>query len=184
VGKNIKQLIIFLKNRKQKKVIAEVDLTGFKIVEEEADAIYLTPEEINQILLLDLSELPHLQKYRDLFVFGCLTGLRFSDFSIIRSEDVRDGMIFKKQGKTKHWVVIPLRDEANHIFNDSFNRNIPLISNPDFNYYIKEVGRVAGFLQPVKHSYMKGNKNIVETKLKYQLITSHTCRRFFVPMSF
>jgi len=184
VGKNIKQLIIFLKNRKQKKVITELDLTGFKIVEEEADAIYLTPEEINQILLLDLSELPHLQKYRDLFVFGCLTGLRFSDFSIISSEDVLDGMIFKKQGKTKHWVVIPLRDEANHIFNHSFNRNIPLISNPDFNYYIKEVGRVAGFLQPIKHSYLKGNKNIVETKLKYQLITSHTCRRSFCTNEF
>ena len=73
-------------------------------------------------------------------------------------------MIFKKQGKTKHWVVIPLRDEANYIFNHSFNRNIPIISNPDFNYYIKEVGRIAGILQPVKHSYLKGNKNIIRNK--------------------
>ena len=59
-----------------------------------------------------------------------------------------------------------------------------MISNPDFNYYIKEVGRVAGFLQPVKHSYLKGNKNIVETKPKYQLITSHTCRRSFCTNEF
>lgn len=71
--------------------------SGFKIVEEEADAIYLTPEEINTILTLDLSEKPHLCKYRDLLVFGCLTGLRFSDFSIIRSEDVRNRMLYKKQ---------------------------------------------------------------------------------------
>ena len=184
VGKNIKQLIIFLKNRRQKKVITELDLTGFKIVEEEADAIYLTPEEINQVLQLDLSELPHLKKHRDLLVFGCLTGLRFSDFSIISSEDVRDGMIFKKQGKTKHWVVIPLRDEADHIFNYSFNRNIPLISNPDFNCYIKEVGRIAGFLQPIKHSHFKGNKNVIETKPKYKWITSHTCRRSFCTNEF
>ena len=34
-------------------------------------------------------------------------------------------MLYKKQGKTKHWVVIPLRDEANTIFINSFNRNIP-----------------------------------------------------------
>lgn len=31
VGKNIKQLIIFLKNRRQKKIILELDTTGFKI---------------------------------------------------------------------------------------------------------------------------------------------------------
>ena len=93
-------------------------------------------------------------------------------------------MIFKKQGKTKHWVVIPLRDEADHIFNYSFNRNIPLISNPDFNFYIKEVGRIAGFLQPIKQSYLKGNRNIIETKPKYQLITSHTCRRSFCTNEF
>lgn len=184
VGKNIKQLIIFLKNRKQKKIAPELDTTGFKIPEEESDAIYLTPEEINQILNVDLSELTHLQKYRDLFVFGCLTGLRFSDFSVIRAEDVRDGMLYKKQGKTKHWVVIPLRDEANHIFINNFNRNIPSISNPDFNYYIKEVGRVAGIGQSVKHSYDKGSKNHVETKSKYEWITSHTCRRSFCTNEF
>lgn len=184
VGKNIKQLIIFLKNRKQKKVVPELDTTGFKIPEEEADAIYLTPKEISQILDADLSELPHLQKYRDLLVFGCLTGLRFSDFSVIRSEDVRDGMLYKKQGKTKHWVVIPLRDEAYYIFVNNFNRNIPTISNPDFNYYIKEVGRIAGIMQTVKHSHLKGSRHYVESKPKYQWITSHTCRRSFCTNEF
>jgi site-specific recombinase XerD len=184
VGKNIKQLIIFLKNRKQKKIIPDLDTAGFKIPEEEADAIYLTPEEINQILFVDLSRIPHLQKYRDLLVFGCLTGLRFSDFSVIRADDVRDGMLYKKQCKTKHWVVIPLRDEANYIFVNNFKRNIPNISNPDFNYYIKEVGRVAGLFQPVKHSYLKGSRNFVETKPKYHWITSHTCRRSFCTNEF
>lgn len=161
-----------------------MDTIGFKIPQEESDAIYLTPEEINQILHVDLSELPHLQKYRDLLVFGCLTGLRFSDFSVIRCEDVRDGMLYKKQGKTKHWVVIPLRDEANYIFINNFKRNIPTISNPNFNYYIKEVGRVAGIMHHVKHSYFKGSKSSIETKHKYEWITSHTCRRSFCTNEF
>lgn len=184
IGKNVKQFIIFLKTPRVKKIAPEMDLNGFKIVEEEADAIYLTPEEIRRILLLDLSEHQHLNKYRDLLVFGCLTGLRFSDFSVISAEDVRDGMLYKKQGKTKHWVVIPLRDEANQIFIESFNQNIPAISNPDFNFYIKEVGKLAEILQPIKHSYMKGNKTIVETKPKYAWITSHTCRRSFCTNEF
>jgi hypothetical protein len=145
VGKNIKQLIIFLKNRKQKKIVPDLDTAGFKIPEEEADAIYLTPEEINQVLLVDLSDLPHLNKYRDLLVFGCLTGLRFSDFTITRSDDVRDGMLYKKQCKTKHWVVVPLRDEAYNIFMNNFNRNIPATSNPDSNFYIKKSVGLPGF---------------------------------------
>lgn len=183
VGKNIKQLIVFLRNRKAKKIIVDLDLTGFKIPEEEADAIYLSPEEIKKLLQLDLSHHP-LLKYRDLFVFGCYTGLRFSDYSVIRAEDVRNGILYKKQGKTRHWVVVPLRDEADHIFHYSFNRNIPHVTNPEFNRYIKEIGKLAGFHQPIKHSYMKGNKNIVETRPKYEWITSHTCRRSFCTNEF
>jgi integrase len=184
IGKNVKQLITFLKNRKQKKIISDLDLTGFKILEEDADAIYLTPEEINTIAKLDVSDKPHLRKFRDMLVFGCLTGLRYSDFSTISSEDVRDGMLYKKQQKTKHWVVIPLRDEAYSIFTHSFNRNIPKTNNPEFNSFIKEVGEAAGLVQPIKHSYLKGNKTIVEIKPKFQWITAHTCRRSFCTNEF
>src|ERR1022692_973472 len=112
IGKTIKQLIVFIRNRKAKKIITDVDTTGFKIPEEDADAIYLSPEEIKQIINLDLANNYILRMHRDLFVFGCFTGLRCSDFSIIGADDVRDNMLYKKQGKTKHWVVIPLRFEA------------------------------------------------------------------------
>jgi hypothetical protein len=78
IGKSIKQLIIFLKNRKAKKIITHLDIDGFKIPEEEADAIYLTPQEINQILHQDLSADPHLEKYRDLLVFGSMVS--FDEF--------------------------------------------------------------------------------------------------------
>ena len=120
----------------------------------------------------------------DLLVFGCLTGLRFSDFSNIHSEDVRNGMLYKKQEKSDHWVVIPLRDEAQHIFAQKFNRNVPLITNPDFNYYIKEVGKLAGIVQLIKFSHKKGNQDIINVKPKYAWITSHTCRRSFCTNEF
>jgi site-specific recombinase XerD len=184
IGKNVKQLIVFLKNRKNKKIIPEPDLTGFKIMEEDADAVYLSNEEINKIISLDLTTTPCLNNYKNLLVFGCLTGLRFSDFSKIRSEDVRDRMLYKKQAKTKHWVVVPLRDEAYEIFINSFKRNIPDTTNADFNKYIKEIGKMAGLIQPIKHSYIKGSKECVETKPKYEWITSHTCRRSFCTNEF
>jgi len=49
---------------------------------------------------------------RNLFVFACLTGLRFSDFSTIRCKNIQNGMLHKKQDKYDRWFVIPLRDEA------------------------------------------------------------------------
>ncbi len=119
-----------------------------------------------------------------MFVFGCLTGLRFSDFSTINSEDVRNRMLYKKQGKSDHWVVIPLRDDAFSIFVREFNRKMPVMSNGKFNIYIKEVAKIAGIVQLIKFSHKKGNKDIIAVKPKYDWITSHTCRRSFCTNEF
>lgn len=59
IGKTVKQLRIFLKNRSKKKVILPIDLDGFKILEEEADAIYLTETEIHHMQLLGLLKHPY-----------------------------------------------------------------------------------------------------------------------------
>lgn len=184
VGKTIKQLRIFLRDRMRRKIIPPIDLTDFKILDEEADAVYLTWAEIARIYQTDLSEQPHLAKYRDLFVLGCLTGLRFSDFSSIQPEDVRKGSLYKKQEKSDHWVVIPLRDAAEEILIRRFNRQIPAVSNPEFNRHIKEVAQLAGICESIKFSHKKGNKDIVQVKPKYAWITSHTCRRSFCTNEF
>src|SRR6185312_5398610 len=45
IGKTIKQFRIFMKDRIKRKIIPDIDLSGYKIPEEETDAIYLTYEE-------------------------------------------------------------------------------------------------------------------------------------------
>lgn len=183
-GKVIKQLRIFLNNRLRRKIISVISLEDFKILDEESDAIYLTETEIQTIYEVNLSHKTHLEKYRDLLVFGCLTGMRFSDFSSVRPEDVRGKRLYKKQGKSDHWVVIPLREVAAEIYFKKFNRCIPRITNPDFNYYIKEVGEQAGIDELITFSHKKGNKDIVEMKPKFKWMTSHTCRRSFCTNEF
>lgn len=184
IGKTIKQLRIFVKDRVRRKIISPIDLSDFKILEEESDAIYLSWKEINQVFYTDLSEYPYLVPYRDLFVLGCLTGLRFSDFSNIRPEDIRDGMLYKKQGKSDHWVVIPLMNIAKEILMSRFKKIVPIVNNPDFNLNIKEIGRMAGIEEMVKFSYKKGNNDIEVIKPKHCWITSHTCRRSFCTNEF
>jgi hypothetical protein len=55
IGKTIKQLRTFLRNRIRKKIIAPIDMDGWNILEEEVDAVYLSMKEIDTIYNLDLS---------------------------------------------------------------------------------------------------------------------------------
>jgi integrase len=101
-GQTIKQFRIFIKDRVRRKIIDPIDLTDFKISEEEVDAIYLSHDEIAKIYRADLSSYPYLSEYRDLFVLACLTGLRFSDFSLLQPDDLRNDLLYKKQEKSEH----------------------------------------------------------------------------------
>jgi len=184
IGQTIKQLRIFIKDRVRRKIIAPIDLDDFKILDEETDAIYLTYEEVGQIYNTDLTAIPYLVEYRDLFVLACLTGLRFSDFSTLRPEDLRKGMLYKKQNKSDHWVVIPLRKEAKEIFTLQFREKIPQLTNEEFNRHIKKIGKLAGLTHKIKFSYKKGNKDVEVCKPKYDWITTHTARRSFCTNEF
>jgi integrase len=184
IGKTIKQFRTFLRNRIRKKIIAPIDMDGWTIIQEEVDAVYLTMDEINIIYNLDLSKSPHLINYRNDFVLGCLTGLRFSDFSEIMKDDVRKDMLYKKQNKSEHWVVIPLRDEALKILENRFRDNACSLTNAEFNRHIKTIGKLAGIKELIKFSHKKSGKDIIETKPKYEWITSHTCRRSFCTNEF
>jgi integrase len=184
IGLTIKQFRIFIKDRVRRKIIAPIDLTDFKISEEETDAIYLSYEEIEKIYRTDLSAYPHLVEYRDLFVLACLTGLRFSDLSILQPDDLRNDLLYKKQEKSEHWVVIPLRKEAKIIFSKQFKDKIPKLTNPEFNRHIKTIGKLAGIQDRIRFSYKKGNKSVEVVKPKYEWVTSHTARRSFCTNEF
>lgn len=178
-GKTIKHLKMFLKDRMKKKIIPFFDLSHYKGMEEDVDSVYLSWEEIATIYHMDLSKHPHLEKHRDLLILGCLTGFRFSDYSTIKPDEIRSGMLYVTQQKTHSTVVVPLRPDAKAILIDKYQMQMPQVSNPDFNYYIKEVARLAGITDLVKISHKKGNKVSEEVKPKYAWVTSHTCRRSF-----
>ena len=97
VEKTIKQLKIFLKDRVHRKIIEPVDLSDYKVPDEESNAIYLSFGEIAAIYRTDLSLYPHLMADRNRFVVACLTGLRFSDFSLIGPHDLRNGFFTRNK---------------------------------------------------------------------------------------
>lgn len=183
IGKTIKWLKSFLKNRMAKKIIPYIDLSAYRGMEEEVDAIYLSWAEISAMYKLDLSAYPIHEKVRDEFILGCLTGFRFSDYSTVKPEEIRDGMLFVNQAKTGDRVVVPIRPTTEEILK-KYNMEMPQISNPDFNFYIKEVARMAGINELVKFTYKRGNKMVEEVRPKYAWVMSHTCRRSFCTNEF
>ena len=61
----------------------------FKKFSEEVDSIYLTETDLTRLYNLKLTDTPSLDKAWDLFLIGCYTGLRFSDFMHLRPENIK-----------------------------------------------------------------------------------------------
>ncbi|MEJ7662973.1 MAG: hypothetical protein WKG07_27170 [Hymenobacter sp.] len=61
---------------------------------------------------LELSQQPHLDNARALFMIGVYTGLRFSDVAALRPEHIQADRLRLTTQKTRHTLTIPLRPEA------------------------------------------------------------------------
>lgn len=59
-----------------------------------------------------------------------------------------------------------------------------MLTNGDFNKHIKTIARMAGISELIKFSHKKHGKDVIETKPKFEWITSHTCRRSFCTNEF
>lgn len=147
---------------------------------EEADTIYLSVQELQELEKLDLSGSARLDNVRDLFLIGCYTGLRFSDFTTITSENIKEGIIRITQAKTNSPVSIPVHRVVKRII-EKHGGSIPKgISNEKMNAYLKEVCQKLDCLnRPEKKAITKGGATVVKSVEKWGLVTTHTARRSF-----
>lgn len=180
VGKQIKNLKAFVRDRVEKKIVPYVELKPFKRIAEEVDHIYLTEPELRKIYELDLTSDKLLEEIRDLFIVGCYTGLRYSDLSSITPANIDMNMevIQLTQRKVHKPVTIPLIDYVPGLI-QKYNMNLPKIHLNDFNREIKNIGALAGLFQPHVIVRKKGKDQVKEEFKKHELISSHTCRRSF-----
>ncbi|TDK49525.1 site-specific integrase [Algoriphagus formosus] len=156
----------------------------FKAFKVPGFSIYLTEEEINAIYQKDLSESPHLERVRDLFVVGCWTGLRFSDFTSIKPENIEGNFLKIKTFKTGEKVIIPIHPLVRQImakYKGKYPNSLPpAISNQKMNSYLKDIVKTVDLLKvEVEAEGVKGGMRFSEKKMKYDLITTHTARRSF-----
>lgn len=86
---------------------------------EETNAVFLSMNEITRIYyykFLKQDRRKAKERIRDLFVVGCLTALRYSDYSTLTKDNFQNGYIVKRTKKTNVDVKIPMHDYVKEIY--------------------------------------------------------------------
>ena len=149
--------------------------------------IFLTQPELNKIKNFEIpKEKKYLDRVRDIFMFQCFTGLRYSDVENLKRSDIKDHFIEIITVKTSDSLIIELNDHSKAIlkkYEDEVyekSKALPVISNQRMNEYLRELTKMAEIDEPIRETYYKGNQKFDEVFPKYELISSHAGRRTFI----
>ena len=149
--------------------------------------IFLTVEELNRLKNCQIPETKkYLERVRDVFLFCCFTGLRYSDVYNLKRSDIKENHIEVTTIKTSDSLIIELNNHSKSILEKykdvafEHQKVLPVVSNQNFNNYIKELGEMAKINEPIRETYYKGNQRIDEVTPKYALLGSHAGRRTFI----
>ncbi len=128
----------------------------------------------------------YLERVRDVFLFQCFTGLRYSDVFNLRRSDIKENRIEVTTVKTADSLTIELNNHSRAILEKykevafEGDKVLPVISNQKMNDYLKELAKLAEIDEPVRETFYKGNERIDLVTPKYELLGTHAGRRTFI----
>lgn len=158
-----------------------------KLKDTQKKIIFLTWEELNRLREFKIPPTKQaLERVRDIFLFQCFTGLRYSDVFNLRRSDIKGDHIEVTTVKTSDSLIIELNDHSRAIIEKykdvefENDKALPVITNQKMNDYLKELAELAEINEPVRQTYYKGNERIDEVTPKYALLGTHAGRRTFI----
>ena len=158
-----------------------------KLKDTQKKIIFLTWEELTKLREFEIPPAKQsLDRVRDVFLFQCFTGLRYSDVYNLRSSDIKEDHIEVTTIKTSDSLVIELNKHSKAILEKyqdvvfEHDKALPVITNQKMNEYLKELAELAGINEPIRQTYYKGNERIDEVTPKYALLGTHAGRRTFI----
>ncbi|HRJ31362.1 MAG TPA: phage integrase SAM-like domain-containing protein [Cyclobacteriaceae bacterium] len=184
-AKIITVLKTFLNWAFERDYIKDQTYKKFKARERETEVICLTMDEFIRLSEFKFKS-KRLDHVRDFFIFGCSTGLRFSDLTTLQSSHIQGDFVVKTIQKTQDNTTIPLNRFAKQIlkkYEDTVHEVLPKVSHQKFNKYLKECCREAGIDTPISITRFAGGKRRETTLPKYELISSHAARKTFTTLS-
>lgn len=208
ISKDLRTIKTVCNHARQNGLEVSNQLENIKTPQYKTEKIYLTFEDIEKIENIDARRLnDNYENAKDWLIISCYTGQRISDFmrfnkSMIRYERNKQGelkpLLEFTQVKTDKVMTIALHPKVIEIL-DKRDGNFPkVISDAKYNYYIKQVCRIAELNDIIKGSKLvninidkqseKRANNKDEAKQyrketgmykKWKLVSSHIGRRSF-----
>ena len=149
--------------------------------------IFLTPEELKKIKEFNIPQTKkYLERVRDVFLFSCYSGIRYSDAFNLKKTDIKDAYFEITTVKTNDSLIIELNKNTKEILEKykdipfQGNKALPVISNQRMNEYIQELGKLTEIEEPIRITYYKGNERKDEVIPKHKLLSTHAGRRTFI----
>ena len=169
---------------------------AFSIPERVGSIKFLEWEEVKALMNIEVE--PGIENdARDLFVFCCLTAMRYSDVQNLRKTDIKEHRFDNIKGvqyaahirqlKTSKLTVIPLLPEAIAILkkyeNEKTEFALPQRANQSVNRVLKILGRRARLNALQELIVYRGKECIVTHEPKWKILTTHMGRRTFATMA-
>lgn len=210
--KNLKTMLFAAEDMKLT-TSQEFKSSRFSVDHEDVDNVYITTERLDEMYSFDMSDyktmkeraerfskdkeekdsLVHALKRdifrknlgiaRDIFMVGCMTGQRVSDYKRVNSEMIetlRDGRRYIRivQEKTGKEVFLPL-DERLPVILERYGGRLPKIYDQHLNDRIKVVGLLLGWTEPAGLQEHRGVMTYKSKKRFCDALKTHTARRTF-----
>lgn len=192
VGLHFKIIRTFFNYLRREKSIVTGDFHKNFYIRNETIPIYVLHPHQLQFLISDThfeESLPlYLKKTKDIFVFGCTVGLRFSDLMTLKKQNLEkiNGLAYLRTRSIKTFTDtrIKLPVYAQEIINryKHLKTLLPVVSNNRLNLNLKELCDLAGWNYEVgkqheKRGVMKSIKLKGQSYRFCDLVSTHTMRR-------
>lgn len=156
------------------------------LILKEDNVIYLNKEELKALREVDISHrnissIRKQEEVRDLALLMSMTGLRFADAHIKRT-DIVNGVIAKTQKKTGNKVYIPFTETMRLIcekYNYELRGKSPTNWNMNFRKLLAKTNLPSLFEDVTVMNYI-GEDEVPDTKPKYMHCSAHTMRRTMI----
>lgn len=183
IGRHVKELKIIMRAAREEGLHGNnnIESRKFRVLTAEVENIYLAETELKAIAAVDLKGDKRKEVARDIFLVGCYTAQRYSDYSTINEGNIRklengQTVVDLIQHKTGNHVIIPARPEVLAILG-KYGNCLPKSYEQKVNKYIKEIAREAKITEPVEVEYIENGEKKRKIVDKCDLVKTHTARR-------
>ena len=192
----LQALVTYARQDKVHTNTAEGAFSKRRVIDDmKAREIYLTADELQALYEMPLDGTRAI--YRDVFLIGCYTCQRFSDYSVIEKGNIYTTekgtrIIELTQQKTKNKVYIPVLSDNLEALLAKYDYDVPRVSDVVLNRYIKEILRELSASVPSLAVEERTNLTMRERdkdvdyktddkgytiKPRWAMVSTHTARR-------